>query len=137
MKKNIFSTVLLLLFLVSCNSNLKQKEVVVNELKTWGNLSEIEIKGYDFKYFKTSDRDAYTWLADFYSKQAREDASYSAEAANYAYKEVEKYNSLIEKSQGNLEFYKIEFYKVETDTIHKGIIILNDKNVVVFKRSFK
>ena len=137
MKKIIFSIVLLLLFLVSCNSNLKQKEVVINELKTWGNLSEIEIKGYDFKYFKTSDRDAYTWLADFYSKQAHEDASYSAEAADYSYKEVEKYNRLIEKSQGNLEFYKIEFYKVETDTIHKGIIILNEKNIVVFKRSFK
>lgn len=137
MKKIIFSTALLFIFLVSCNSNLKQKEVAINELKTWGNLSEIEIKNYDFKYFKTSDREAYTWIADYYSKQAREDAHYSVEAANYSYKEVEKYNILIEKSKGNLEYYKIEFYNIETDTIHKGLIILNDQNEVIFKRRFK
>jgi hypothetical protein len=137
MKKIIFSTALLFLFLVSCNSNLKQKEVAINVLKTWGNLSEIEIKGYDFKYFETSDREAYTWIADYYLKQAHEDANYSPEAANYSLKEVEKYNNLIGKSKGNLEYYKIEFFNVETDTIHKGIIILNDKNEVIFKRRFK
>ena len=132
----LFPLIFLCLF-VSCKTENKQISIVKNDYKSTSRLSDLELKDFEYKSIEISDREAFTWIMNYYEKLAHSDEAFP-DVASKEFKKANDYFDSLKNAKGNVIYYKVSYFKrLETDTIHSGVYMLDNQNKIIFRRGFK
>lgn len=134
MKLKYIVPVLALALLESCFNKSNEVEVVKTDLIK--RYSEHELKGFGFKSSELSDREAYRYIYELFMKDVNKYSAFP-EAVQIQLGKAKQFQDLQAQAKGDSTFHKINYFKIQTDTLSSGVYILDGRNSIVYKRLFK
>jgi hypothetical protein len=134
MKLKYIVPILILPFLESCFKKSNEVEVVKTDLKQ--QYSELELKGFECKSSELSNREAYRFIYNLFKKDVNKLSAFP-EAAQIQLGKAKQFQDLQAQAKGDSMFHKVNYAKVQTDTLSSGVYILDDRDSIVYRRLFK
>lgn len=122
------------LLLTACTKNAEQIDIAKKKLAEAGTT---DLENYKYKVAEVKDAEAYRKIAGHYLELYDINMLNNTEDAK---SNLEDSKSYIEKAKHpeNKIFFQVDAYQlVATDTVHKKIVFLNDKNAVLYFANLK
>lgn len=133
MRKTILALSITLL-LISCDDHNKAKEF----LKNRKNISDLEMKDFQFVDNEISDREYFNKISKYYFDMSEKDSEISEEVANNDIKEAKKYLDSAKNSKGGKLYTMVTYFKlINQDTSKLGYLYYNENNKFIKARCIK
>ena len=131
----LLSFALAIVMLASCSKS-KSKEIEVVKTQLQQRYSPVELEGFEFKSTELSNREAYEYIYRLHMKDVDNYRAFP-EVIGGILEKAKRFQTLQGQAKGDTVFYKVDYAKVATDTIHSGVYIVGAKGEIVYRRLFK